>query len=125
MKRLLKCVSVAAMVIGLMFLFSCSKTDHAYEKRINEFVELVNTSAEKGKPITLNAVKTKLGEDIIEVLILNSGYVIAIKDCKTYDELKVKYYLGEDIEGIFVSIQDGKAVFAKYCTHTDDFKDYI
>lgn len=110
MKKIFKGLTIAFAMVGLLVLASCSKVSQSYADKINK-------AAEKGEHITLSEVRKDLGDEALEAvdsLITKSGIIIAVKGCKSIDDLKAKADEGKDVEGIVITIALDKATAAKY-----------
>ena len=82
MKKLFAILVALVLVVSLA---SCSKVSQKYADKVNE-------AAEAGECYTLAQVKEDLGDEAIEIIIpvINTGVVIAVKGCESYDEIKAK-----------------------------------
>ena len=109
MKKFFKFFMAFIACFGLFFLASCSNVTQAYADKINE-------EAKDGDKdfITLEQIRKDLGDEAVEILILNSGVVIAVKGCKSVDDIKAKLDAGEDVEGLVITIVAGNATAAAY-----------
>lgn len=116
MKSFFKWFATAFTCLSLLFLVACSNVSQSYADKINK-------ATEDGESITLEQVRNDLGEECVEILLLNNGVVISVKDCKTVDDLSKKIENEEDVEGIIITIVLGKAKNAAYRKITaDDLK---
>ena len=74
--------------------------------------------AEDKKNYTYEEVMKKLGDEAINGTIEVAGYrvgvIIGVKGIKTKEDLQAKIDAGEDVEGIVVTIANGKATAARY-----------
>lgn len=109
MKKVFKFFMVFAACFSLFFLASCSNVTQKYADKINE-----EAQDGDGEYITLDQVRNDLGDEAVEILILNSGVVIAVKGCKSVDDIKAKLDAGEDVEGLVITIVAGNATSATY-----------
>ena len=69
-----------------------------------------------------NQVKEDLGDEAIEIIIpvINTGVVIAVKGCESYDEIKAQLEEGKETKGIVVVITGGQAASAEYRVITEE-----
>ena len=112
MKKIFKAlgalIASGAVVVSLA---SCSNVTQDYA---NKIVEKANDS----KNYTYEEVMKKLGDEAINGTIEVAGYrmgvVIGVKGIKTKEDLQAKIDAGEDVEGIVVTIANGKATTARY-----------
>lgn len=114
MKRSVRLLAVAmALVVLCMALASCSNISESYAKKIN-------AAAEDGDHYTLSEVKEDLGDEAVEITLLNTGVVIAVKGCDSVEDIKAKLEDGDTVKGIIVTVALGKATAAKYTEITED-----
>ena len=114
MKRIISSVLVVAMILAVVFsLASCSNISQSYADKINK-------AAEDNKHYTLAQVKEDLGENAVELTILNSGVVIAVAGCKSVEDIEDKIEAGETVKGIIVTVVASKATGAKYTEITEN-----
>ena len=114
--KLVKRLSLFAVVVAFVLtLASCSKVSQKYADKINK-------AAEAGEAYTLAQVKEDLGDEAIEIIIpvINTGVVIAVKGCKSYDEIKTQLEEGKETKGIVVVIAGGQATSAEYRVITEE-----
>lgn len=112
MKKIFKALgAVIASGAVVVSLASCSNVTQDYADKI---VEKANDS----KNYTYEEVMKKLGDEAIngtiEVAGYRAGVVIGVKGIKTKEDLQAKIDAGEDVEGIVVTIANGKATTARY-----------
>lgn len=112
MKKIFKALgAVIASGAVVVSLASCSNVTQDYADKI---VEKANDS----KNYTYEEVMKKLGDEAINGTIEVAGYrvgvVIGVKGIKTKEDLQAKIDAGEDVEGIVVTIANGKATTARY-----------
>lgn len=112
MKKIFKGLTIAFAMVGLLVLASCSKVSQSYADKINK-------AAEKGENISLVDVRKALGDDALDVTMLGSGVIIAVKGHSLKSEEdweKLGNEIGDDdeIEVIAVTILANKATSAKY-----------
>ncbi len=107
MKRFFKWLTASFACLTLLFLVACSNITQSYADKINK-------ATENGESITLEQVRKDLGDECVEILVLNNGVVIGVKGCKTADDLSKKLENEEDVEGIVITIALGKAKTAAY-----------
>ena len=95
MKKIFKALgAVIASGAVVVSLASCSNVTQDYADKIVE-------KAEDKKNYTYEEVMKKLGDE-------------AIKGIKTKEDLQAKIDAGDDVEGIVVTIANGKATTARY-----------
>lgn len=116
MKKLLKRISVLFALVGVMVLVSCSHVSQSYADKINK-------AADNNEHYTLEQVRDDLGDEAVEVIAFNSGFIIAVKGCDSLEDIKAKLDEGKDINGIIVTFVASKATSAEYRKITaDDLK---
>ena len=103
MKKLLGLLSLVCVLV----LAACSNVSQKYADKIN-------AAAEAGEHYTVEQIREDLGDEAVEVLLLNSGVIYAVKGCETKAEIQEKIDAGEEVEGITIVILGGKAQSAKY-----------
>ena len=94
-------------LLSVLVLAACSNVTQKYADKINE-------AAAAKEYYTVEQVREDLGDEAVEILLLNNGVIVAVKGCETLDEIKAKVNEGEDVKGIIVTIAMGKATAAKY-----------
>lgn len=112
MKKIFKALgAVIASGAVVVSLASCSNVTQDYADKIVE-------KAEDKKNYTYEEVMKKLGDEAIngtiEVADYRVGVIIGVKGIKTKEDLQAKIDAGEDVEGIVVTIANGKATAARY-----------
>lgn len=107
MKRFFKWLAAGVATLSLVLLVACSNVSQKYADKIN-------TAAKDGEAITLEQVRKDLGDECIDLTLLQSGVIIAVKGCKTEEDLKKKLEEEDNVEGIIVTILAGKATAAAY-----------
>ncbi|MBS1477061.1 MAG: hypothetical protein HP024_03845 [Acholeplasmatales bacterium] len=112
MKKIFKALGVViASGAVVATLASCSNVTQDYADKIVE-------KAEDKKNYTYEEVMKKLGDEAINGTIEVAGYrvgvIIGVKGIKTKEDLQAKIDAGEDVEGIVVTIANGKATTARY-----------
>lgn len=118
MKKLWKALVTCFACLGIVLLVGCSNVSQSYADKINE-----EAKDDDGVYITLDQVRKDLGDEAVEILLLNSGLVIAVKGCTSLDQIKEKVDAGEDVEGIVITILNKNATAASYRKITaDDLK---
>ena len=112
MKKLFAILVALVLVVSLA---SCSKVSQKYADKVNE-------AAEAGECYTLAQVKEDLGDEAIEIIVpvINTGVVIAVKGCESYDEIKAKLDEGKEAKGIIIAIAGGEAKSAEYRVITEE-----
>ena len=107
---------ILALVLALSFVFmfaSCGKISESYAKKIN-------AAAEKGEHYTYDQVVEDLGDNAIEIALLGTGVVIAVKGCESVSDIKEKIEDGKTVKGIVVTMLANKAMSATYREITKD-----
>lgn len=108
MKKSVRLLTLAmALVVLCMALASCSKVSEAYADKINK-------AADNKEHYTLEQVKEDLGDEAVEVAILGTGFIVAVKGCTSLDEIEDLIDEGKDVKGIIITFLAGKATGAKY-----------
>lgn len=112
MKKIFKALGVViASGAVVASLASCSNVTQDYADKIVE-------KAEDKKNYTYEEVMKKLGDEAINGTIEVAGYrvgvIIGVKGIKTKEDLQAKIDAGDDVEGIVVTIANGKATTARY-----------
>ena len=110
MKRILALVLALSLVFMLV---SCGKISESYAKKIN-------AAADKGEHYTYDQVKEDLGDNAVDITILKSGVIIAVKGCETLDEIEDKLDDGKTVKGIVITVVAGKATSATYKEITEE-----
>ena len=114
--KLFRRLSLLAVVfVFVLTLASCSKVSQKYADKVNE-------AAEAGECYTLAQVKEDLGDEAIEIIIpvINTGVVIAVKGCESYEEIQAKLDEGKEAKGIIIAIAGGEAKSAEYRVITEE-----
>ena len=120
MKTLKLFSSIFAMFLALVLLVGCNISQ--------SYADKINKAAEKDEHIEYSEVIKKLGEENViditaEVLGYRVGVVIGVKGLDDKEALEEKIEAGEKVEGIIVTIANGKAMSAKYGEiNADDLK---
>ena len=113
MKKVISALLCAILLVGSVFaLVSCNISE--------SYAEKINKAKEAGEPYTYEEVLEDLGEDAIDITILKTGVVVAVKGCSSLDELEDKLDNGDKVEGIVVTMVAGKATSATYKSITED-----
>lgn len=114
MKKSIRIIAIAMVAVMLcMALASCSNISESYADKINK-------AADEKEHYTLKEVKEDLGDEAVELTLLDSGVVIAVKGCNSVDDIKDQLDEGKTVKGIIVTILAGKATAAKYTEITED-----
>ena len=100
-------------LLGVLVLAACSNVTEKYAEKINK------AAAEK-EYYTVEQVREDLGDEAVEILVLNTGVIVAVKGCTSLDEIKAKIDEGKDVKGIIVTVALGKVTGAKYQVITQD-----
>ncbi len=110
MKRIIALV----LALSLVFMFaSCGNISESYAKKIN-------AAADKGDHYTYDQVVEDLGDNAIEIAVLGTGVVIAVKGCESVADIKAKIEDGKTVKGIVVTMLANKAMSASYREITKD-----
>ena len=110
MKRILSLVLALSLVFMLV---SCGNISESYAKKIN-------AAADKGEHYTYDQVVEDLGDNAIEIAVLGTGVVIAVKGCESVKDIREKIDNGETVKGIVVTMLVNKAMSASYREITKD-----
>ena len=94
-------------LLSVLVLAACSNVTQKYADKINK-------AAEAKENLTVEQVREDLGEEAVEILFLNNGVIVAVKGCKSLDEIKALVDEGKDVKGIVVTVVLGKATSASY-----------
>lgn len=114
MKKILSAVLACVLIIGcVLALASCGKISESYAKKINK-------AAEADEHYTYDQVKEDLGDNAVDITILKSGVIIAVKGCETLDEIEDKLDDGKTVKGIVITVVAGKATSATYKEITEE-----
>ena len=113
MKKVISAFLSLVLLAGMIFTLASCNISESYAEKINK-------AAEAGEHYTLEEVLEDLGDDAVEITILNTGVVVAVKGCSTLDDIKAKLDAGDEVKGIVVTIALGKATGAIYKTITED-----
>ena len=113
MKKVISAFLATVLLVGMIFTLASCNISESYAEKINK-------AAEADEHYTYEVVLEDLGEDAIDITILKTGVVIAVKGCSTLDELEDKLDNGEKVEGIVVTMVAGKATAAAYKSITED-----
>lgn len=114
---------IISVFLACMLLMTCVFSLASCFGNINQkYADKVNAAAEKKDPFTYEKVLEDLGgkEEAIDATIdlgfLGGikGMIIAVKDCKTLDDLKEKVEAEDTIDGLVVTIDNGKATAAEF-----------
>jgi hypothetical protein len=110
-----KFYALLVALVLVLSLTSCSKVSQKYADKVNK-------AAEAGECYTLTQVKEDLGDEAIEIIVpvINTGVVIAVKGCESYDEIKAKLDEGKETKGIIIVIAGGEAKSADYRVITEE-----
>lgn len=113
MKKQVSLLLACVLLCGCMFvLASCSNVSQSYADKVNE-------AAENKEHFTKAQVLEDLGEDAFEVDLVIGGTIMAVKGCKSWEDVEAKLDEGETVKGIVVVIAFDKAVSAEYREITD------
>ena len=104
--KLLKRISLALVACFTFVLASCG-VSQGYADKIND------AAAEKNYVLVEDAKKA-LGDDCIEALVLNTGFIAQVKGCKTKEELDKVINEGKTAKGIIIVVVGGKCMGAAY-----------
>ena len=108
MKRIISLILASVLLLGCVFtLASCSNVSASYSKKINK-------AAESGDCITYEQVKEDLGEDAVDITLLKSGAIIAVKGCRSISDIEEKIKSGKTVKGIVITVAFGNATKAEY-----------
>ena len=113
MKKVISAFLATVLLVGMIFTLASCNISESYAEKINK-------AAEAGEHFTYEEVLEDLGENAIDITILKTGVVIAVKGCSTLDELEDKLDNGDKVEGIVVTMVAGKATAAAYKSITED-----
>ena len=113
MKKVISAFLSLVLLAGMIFTLASCNISESYAEKINK-------AAEAGEHYTLEEVLEDLGEDAIDITVLKTGVVVAVKGCSSLDELEDKLDDGKTVKGIIVTIVNNKATKAVYKEITED-----
>ncbi len=114
MKKIMKLLClVMAMVCLCSALAGCSNISESYADKVNK-------AAESDEHYTYTQVLEDLGEDAIDITVLKTGVIIAVKGCQSKEDLQKQLDEGKTVKGIVVTMLGGKAMSATYKEITED-----
>ncbi len=114
MKRILSVFLACVLLAGCVFaLASCGNISESYAKKINK-------AAEDDEHYTYTEVLEDLGDEAVDITLLKSGVIVAVKGCANLDEIEEKLDDGKTVKGIVVTVVAGKAISAEYKEITKD-----
>ena len=114
MKKIISTILVCTLLLGCVFVLSaCGNISESYAKK-------VNLAAENDEHYTYTQVLEDLGEDAIDITILKSGVIVAVKGCASVEDISAKIDAGEEVKGIVVTVLAGKAISASYKVITEE-----
>ncbi len=102
-----KIYAILVALVLVLSLTSCSKVSQKYADKVNK-------AAEAGEYYDIEKIRKDLGDEAVEVLFLNNGFVYAVKGCESWDEIEDKLDAGKTVKGLIITIANGKATAAKY-----------
>ena len=116
MKRITSLLLACVLLVGcVLSMASCSNVSESYAKKINK-------AADAKEHYTLDQVLEDLGEDAINLTVVGTGIVIAVKGCANYEDLEEKWENDEEVKGIVVTFLLNKAQKAEYRVVTKNDK---
>ena len=108
MKRIISLVLTAVLLLGCVSVFaSCGKISRSYADKINK-------AYEDREPLTYTEVKEHLGDDVADLTFLESGVIIAVKGCDSWEDIEEMLNDGKTVKGLYVVFALGKATGAEY-----------
>ena len=114
MKRILSALLVCVLLVGcVLSMASCSNVSESYAKKINK-------AADEKENYTLDQLLEDLGDEAINITVLGTGVVIAVKGCSTKADLEEKWENDEEVKGIIVTFLANKAMSAEYRVINED-----
>lgn len=102
-----KFYALLVALVLVLSLTSCSKVSQKYADKINK-------AAEAGEYYEIEKIRKDLGDEAVEVIMLNSGFIYAVKGCESWDDIEDKLDEGKTVKGLIITIVNGKATAAKY-----------
>ncbi len=114
MKRFFKAVGILGVASVVAFgAASCSNATQKYADKINE-----EAKDDDKVYITYEQAKKKLGKECIDITIAigdsRNGVLVAVKGCKSSEEIQTKIDNGEDVEGIYITVLNSNCISASY-----------
>ncbi len=118
MKRFLKVVGIASILSAFAFTTaSCSNATQSYADKINN-----EAKDDDNKYITYEQAKKKLGKECIDITVAigdsRNGVLVAVKGCKSKEEIQAKIDNGDTVEGIYIVVLNSNCTNASYKTIT-------
>ncbi len=108
MKNTVKLLCLVMAVVCLCsVLTGCSNISESYASKINK-------AAESDEHITYTQVLEDLGDEAVDITLLKSGVIVAVKGCKSLEDIEKQLDEGKAVKGIVVTVLAGKAMSAKY-----------
>ena len=106
-------VSLALVFVAIITLASCSKATQSYADKINN-------NYKDGNAITYEKAVEDLGDECIDVTLLKSGVLIAIKGYTkdTYEEKLNKADENTKFDFIVITVVAGKCTYAHFASGT-------
>ncbi|MBR5139561.1 MAG: hypothetical protein IKV16_00765 [Clostridia bacterium] len=116
MKKVISAALAVILLVGSIFtLVSCNISE--------SYAEKINKAADAGEHYTYEEVLEDLGEDAVDITVVKTGVIVAVKGCSSLEDIKAKLDAGDEVKGIVVTVALGKATGAKYKSITaDDLK---
>lgn len=108
MKRIISLVLTLVLLVGCVATFaSCGKISQGYADKVNK-------AAANGEHFTYDEVMEDLGDNAIDLTIVKTGVIVAVKGCTTWDEIEDKIDDGKTVKGLYIVMALGKATSAEY-----------
>lgn len=123
MKKLVKVIGIASILGAFAFTTaSCSHATESYANKIND-----EAKDDDGEYITYEKAKKALGKECIDVTVTvlgsTNGVLVAVKGCKSSDDIQKKIDDGKEVKGIVITVVNNNCISAAYRTiDTKDLK---
>ncbi len=123
MKKLVKIIGIASVLGAFAFTTaSCSHATESYANKIND-----EAKDDDGEYITYEKAKKALGKECIDLTVTvlgsSNGALVAVKGCKSTDDIQKKIDDGEEVKGIVITVLNNNCTSAVYKTiSTSDLK---
>ncbi|MGM9969373.1 MAG: hypothetical protein ACI35S_03150 [Anaeroplasma sp.] len=116
MKNIKKLFFTFVAIFTLVLLVACSNISKSYADKIDK-------AAEKKEYITYEQAMDDLGDEAVSIVVAKTGVIIAVKGCKSLEDIKAKIDDGKTIKGIVITVLLGNCTDAEYREITaDDLK---
>ena len=102
MKKVISAALAVILLVGSIFtLVSCNISE--------SYAEKINKAADAGEHYTYEEVLEDLGEDAVDITVVKTGVIVAVKGCSSLEDIKAKLDAGDEVKGIVVTVEIGRA----------------